>query len=176
MSMKIYKGFEITTGSLPEVYRLVESYRMTLRLKAEEMMDRFAAEPENGPNWFSKWMSYRHIIRTQKVRLFVADTDFSITVFPVEGVFYGIAFTEHEDWFKGWCSQPLVKEFSYWDNSDPDEDVPAYEWARRKRIWNEIFKYEPVPSNRGFSIDVMDADGPAPKGWMRDAMHGKTPK
>jgi hypothetical protein len=34
---------------------------------------------------------------------------------------------------QSWC-----RDYSYWDNTDPDENVPADEWGRRGRYWNSV--------------------------------------
>lgn len=175
MSIKIYNGFEITTGSIQEVYRVVETFREVLKLKAEALMDAYAVNPINQPDWYSKWNQDRKMAKDLGGRWVAFDTDFSITIIPHNGVFYGIAYTVQENWFDSWLTMPLVKPFQYWNNSDPDEDVPDYQWEFRKKTWDEIFASEQalLPCMRGFSIDIMDPNGPSPKGWMSNADHGK---
>jgi len=36
--------------------------------------------------------------------------------------------------FPSWC-----RNFSYWDNTDPDSKVSDREWKNREKIWNDIF-------------------------------------
>lgn len=165
MSLKVYTGCEIVTGNLNEVYRVVETFRPVVQRLAEAKFDAFTAG-------YSEWNRRRHAIKTTGLRDHAVDTDFNMTIFPFESVFYGMVFTEQSKWFDLWCTMPLVKNFSYWDNSDEDPDVPAHEWKRRKYVWDRIFKGNPLPCMIGWSIDIMDPGGPMPKGWMRDARHG----
>ncbi len=36
---------------------------------------------------------------------------------------------------------PLTEPYSYWDNSDPDPDVPEDEWKERKQHWDEVLTH-----------------------------------
>lgn len=60
-------------------------------------------------------------------------------------------FSECRDYTKaletqGWCS-----DFSYWDNTDKDNDVTEEEWERRKKYWDAMPYTPPSESSVGFT-------------------------
>lgn len=160
LSTKIYHGFRFETTNLHEVLRVVRSFRPFIIREGEKLMDKFTLG-------YDQWLKLRNELRINRVRAAGIDTDFSLTFFPADGFLAGMAFTEHERWWEEWLKQPLVREWSYWNNTDPDEDVSETEWKERAKFWETIR----IPSMMGFSIDVHDPQGPFPKGWTRDSIH-----
>lgn len=60
-------------------------------------------------------------------------------------------FSECSDYTKaletqGWCS-----DFSYWNNTDKDDDVTEEEWERRKKYWDAMPYTPPSESAVGFT-------------------------
>lgn len=60
-------------------------------------------------------------------------------------------FSECRDYTKaletqGWCS-----DFSYWNNTDKDDDVTEEEWERRKKYWDAMPYTPPSESSVGFT-------------------------
>lgn len=167
MSTRIYKGFRIATESLLEVQRLVEAFRPWVTEQADLVMDRFmenmAAEGADAIKAHDTWQDLRRLMRTQQRRVPQVDTDFTVLVIPVKGAMLGIVYTEQLAWYKAWCAQPGIEEFSYWDNADEPEDACTEEWLARKQAWS-VLNGGPA-SMQGFSIELVSPDGPVPKAW-----------
>lgn len=46
-----------------------------------------------------------------------------------------------DDWIKEY---PGVSDYSYWNNTDPDETVSKREWNKRGDFWDEALDYHPL--------------------------------
>lgn len=62
-----------------------------------------------------------------------------------------MVFSECRDYTKaletqGWCS-----DFSYWNNTDKDNDVTEEEWERRKKYWDTMPYTPPSERSVGFT-------------------------
>lgn len=80
------------------------------------------------------------------------DFDFSLTLMPFEGAFYGMLFCEQTAWVRSFQRKGWTTPFSYWDGDRPSH-VSAGEWAERERVWDAIFDQGPRPTDCGFSVD-----------------------
>lgn len=49
-----------------------------------------------------------------------------------------------------------VREFGYWDNSDPDDDVSAEEWEYRKLAWSNLLDPAATPARIGLELSAPD--------------------
>lgn len=162
MSTKIYNGFRVDTTSLHDVVRVVEMFRPYVIESGERMMDRFFHGKDETYAW-GEWVRCQQEIKTTGRRMPCCDTEFKVAIFPPhESAIFGIAFTEHEEWFDTWCSQPLVSEYGYWNNADAPEHVTDDEWMYRQKTWERVVGTN-VPAMHGFTIDVSDPTGPMPK-------------
>lgn len=61
-----------------------------------------------------------------------------ITFFFFEGKVYGSTFNDNYGIRKTLIEKGYVKDFAYWDNTDPDEEVSEEEWNERQRVWDSI--------------------------------------
>lgn len=167
MSTCIYQGFRLSTDSFAEALRLVEAFRPWVTQQAEKQLDavmaNLAGTGKSASEAHRVWRDLRTQSRKEGIREPEVDTDFSISLIPVNGGLLGIVFTEHYDWYTAWCTQPGVEEFSYWDNSDGPENLDAVSWQARKQAWQAL-SGEPV-AMQAFSIDLVSPNGPQPKAW-----------
>lgn len=56
----------------------------------------------------------------------------------------------------------LAKPWGFWDSTDRDETVPMSEWKRRRRDWKRVLKESGVPSEVGFSFQLVPKTMPMP--------------
>jgi len=173
MSTKIYNGFKINTDSFQEAMQIVNTFRPWVEKKAEEVMDAYINNLKAayiGPEItkfdlemqiYEKWEEMRDKVLKQKgLKARYLDTDFTISLIPLNGFVLGIAYTAHNDWYNEWCKQPKVQEYMYWNNSDALEDISEEDWEKRGLDW-EVLDYNPV-SMQSFSIELVNPNGPMP--------------
>ena len=55
-----------------------------------------------------------------------------------EGKVYGSLFHDNYGIRKVLLEGEYIKDFAYWDNTDPDEEVSEEEWDERERVWDSI--------------------------------------
>ncbi len=178
MSTKIYYGFKIETDKLEDVLKLVRDYRTTYwekdakalkKVFGQRILDAIAngaAKITDGesPKWKVErlWMELRKEMKDKGNRNTLVDTDFQIVVFPDKGRFLGIAYVDHDSWFYQWLAMPGVKEYGYWNNTDPIEGISGEEWDQRGKEWDQLLceQGSGIPSMEGFTIDISDPHGP----------------
>ena len=61
---------------------------------------------------------------------------------------FGESSREYEDELK---KKGILKDYGYWDNSDPDENVSDEEWDKRRLEWSNLFYA--APSEIGLTIN-----------------------
>lgn len=168
MSTKIYTGFRIETTDLAEIRAMVDKVRPDIVLRAQGLLDDFMKHiqtKEKGKQ-FSVWLDMRRATVDKGLRNPLVDTQFDLLFIPLPGYCIGICYTEHSEWFDFWLAIPGVRDWSYWNNTDPDENVSAEEWASRKKDWDSLGFH--VPAMEGFTISVMDPMGPFPKDFPKE--------
>lgn len=52
-----------------------------------------------------------------------------------------------------------AKDYGYWDNTDPLEDLPKGEWARRERDWKKALgrDFEATPAEAGLTAEIVSS-------------------
>lgn len=60
-------------------------------------------------------------------------------------------FSECRDYTKALETQDWCSDFSYWNNTDKDDDVTEEEWERRKKYWDAMPYTPPSESAVGFT-------------------------
>lgn len=90
-------------------------------------------------------------------RTFAVDNDswfeLSVSIFPVSDTMtVGIAFGSQEV-IDRFLSIPGIRDYSYWNNTDPPKNVTDVEWEERKTIWNRVMP-SGVPSKDGFQFHI----------------------
>ncbi|MBK3779835.1 hypothetical protein G3A43_06180 [Paraburkholderia aspalathi] len=167
MGTSVYMGFKLQTGGFGEALRIANAFRPWVTAQAEAVMDAFMERAEASKKTpvadaYELWQNLRSkFVREKRCRVPGVDTDFSITLIPAGDFVLGIAFTEHRAWFDAWCQQPGVEEYAYWSGGDAPEHLPDAEWTARAAAW-DVLSCEPV-CLQGFSIDLVDPEGPWPK-------------
>jgi hypothetical protein len=174
MSAKIYYGFKINTDSFQEALQIVNSFRPWVEKQAEDLLNKFIENSqaaykgeEKNPTdikiaCFDLWQDMRRkVIREKGFKVPHIDTDFNVVLIPTNGFVLGIVYTSHNDWYNAWCNHPGVEEYSYWNNTDEPEGMSEEEWNKREEDW-KVLDYTPV-AMQGFSIDLVDPNGPFPE-------------
>ena len=169
MSTKIYDGFifvpeDITTinSKIQEFRHKVDEYvSMAYKQHIADMssyfFDKFCCgleKNEKNDSPFFHAISFlqgetRLIKKSIERNMF--DLGCSATVHPYKKRFYGILFCDNKDINRMWFSQPWIKEYGYWDNTDPLDGINYREWKQRGKNWDKILgKFNYIPSMNGF--------------------------
>ena len=165
MSTKIYNGFSVATDSVFQLMETVNSFRPYIRAEGQKVLNAFLRKTRTAEEPFKGWMMWMDLrARTvdKGIRAPGVDTDFQLVFFPDGDRILGIAFTEHDRWFRRWLRQPLVSEYRYWDNTDQPNGISRKEWERRNEAWDRVLGTEP-PVTRGLCIDLHEIGGPCPQ-------------
>ena len=80
-----------------------------------------------------------------------------------------------------------IKDFAYWDNTDPDEEVSEEEWEERERVWDSIdhwqvsIQWQDYLMRSGFYLDQEEINAlkekekaikeTTLKEWLRTELH-----
>lgn len=160
--MNLDTGFQIATGSLSEVLRIIDEFRDGIERESRQIMKQYILKvsPSDYGAGFRAWRDQRSKTVLRGIRDHEVDTQFQITVFPDGDRFLGIAFTERHKWFKAWLQQPCVSEFGFWDATDDTPDGVTYEdFVKRREVWDRVLG-NGIPAMNGFTIDITDPNGP----------------
>ncbi len=169
MSTKIYTGIRFSTDNLNDVVNILQQFRSSLEylihdktltyliksaiLKMDK--DALSEQQTNKNNYFSdsfiELMDKQHNISINKKRHPDVDFKTSVTIFPHNGTFYGMVFTEQNEFYNLLLQYPIVEEYSYWNNTDKPNNITEDEWLMREDIWNDIFKDVSIPEQAGFT-------------------------
>lgn len=192
MSTKIYNGFKLTTSDFAEIYELAEAWRALFIEACQDKIEKHAAQrivrlidmpaalAHERPDGAQKMIEERsHSSPLSKVwfdisdevresmhkgtRAPLVDVDVRLHLFPFEGAVYGILHAEGSDFREKFFSQEQIEDFSYWNNTDRNEDVPEQEWSERDRVWDGIFdrrRHRSFLGNHGFEIKLTDGYAP----------------
>lgn len=167
MGINVAMGFKLQTDSFAEALRIVAAFKPWVTEQAETVIDAFMEQaeaakktPEADP--FTLWQNLRQkFVREKKRCMPAVDTDFSVTLIPSDGAVLGIVYTVHRKWYEAWCQHPGVHAYYYIGSGDQPEEVSDEEWAARAKAWSTLTG-DPV-CTQGFSIDLVDPEGPLPK-------------
>ncbi len=162
MSTKIYNGFRFTQTRLDEIMDLINSWRADMISAAESLSGQVLAiemtnhidrldyfgqlEGEESeatierPFMVARSSLMDRILEVKKTgrRNPIVDFDISVSIFPHNGRFYGMLFTEQRAWEKAWMSQDCIESYGYWNNSDPEDGVSDEDWEVRGKVWESI--------------------------------------
>lgn len=148
MSTKIYYGYRMKISKLndfidmarPQVFDLAEE--IVRKLMSAVKKEVIQKKLDGG--WFSetnirfeKALELVHEISAQSERMSVLDIDFSFNIWIHDGMVYVIPIGEEH--FKRKLVFPeWVEDYSYWDNTDPPNDIDDNEWMDRAEMWEKI--------------------------------------
>lgn len=141
------------------------------------MLNRFLRKtgtPDDPFQGWRTWMDLRAETVNKGLRAPGVDTDFQLVFFPDGDRFLGVAFTEHDRWFRRWLRQPSVCEYRYWNNADRPSGISRREWDQRAETWDRVLGWD-TPATRGFTIALHEIGGPCPqhKSDRKRGSHGK---
>lgn len=80
------------------------------------------------------------LYRDMSVTFSDADIGYEVTILPGpddNDVVFRV-FSESDDYFKALKNKNLGRDFSYWDNTDKDDNVSDAEWEKRKKYWESL--------------------------------------
>ncbi|MEX3984122.1 hypothetical protein AB4Y45_34780 [Paraburkholderia sp. EG287A] len=167
MGINVAMGFRLQTDSFAQALCIVDAFRPWVTEQAEAVIDDFMAQaeaarktPDADP--YMLWQKLRDkFVREKKRRMPAVDTDFSVTLIPTDGAVLGIVYTVHQPWYDAWCQHAGVQSYYYIGSGDQPEEISDEEWSARAKAWSAL-NYDPV-CMQGFSIDLVDPEGPLPK-------------
>lgn len=61
----------------------------------------------------------------------------SVTYMPVSNKILAVFFSDQPEYRRVWRDMPEVREYGYWDNTDPPANVTKREWRQRYEDWKE---------------------------------------
>jgi hypothetical protein len=178
MSTKLFHGHLIEGFSLPAFLHELKRFRQVLeplarakRCKAQVLLatraydaNHLGFSPHDGTASFlttaeMKLMDQLQDAETQRRHDVVVDMGFEVTLFPVRGKLLALTFSGQNDFVNVWESQSWRRDFAYWDNTDPPQDVSAKDWQLRQTLWEEALGDEyRSPAEMGYSFTVLRRD------------------
>lgn len=85
----------------------------------------------------------------------LVDFDFELWLFPyTETETLCILNSEQPQLIKLFDEHSWVRDYSYWNSSDPDENVSDAEWDEREQAWNKVLPGAGVPSDRCLTLKM----------------------
>jgi hypothetical protein len=75
------------------------------------------------------------------------DLRFDLAIYSFEHKLYGVVYTEHSEWVKGFKALGLTNDFSYWNNTDGPSHVTEDEWNHRQYVWDGVFSSKRFGNN-----------------------------
>jgi len=100
-------------------------------------------------------------IRTTQQRDPLYDFECNVQVLHASGrnLLLAMLFTEQAAFRIIWRRMPGVREYAYWNNTDPPAYLTKEQWQRRERDWDKALGDEGIPSLRGFNIECQHVYG-----------------
>jgi hypothetical protein len=89
------------------------------------------------------------------------DFDFTVTLCPAEGTFYGLVHSEQDAWTDLLLNIDKVHHAPWWDNVDRPNDISQQDWDKRGDLWKQIFARDPAmrPSHCGMTFEMTPYHG-----------------
>jgi len=89
------------------------------------------------------------------------DFECNICLFPSGEDTLGIVLAENNAMVDVATSPDCIEDYSYWDNTDPPEDIDYGEWESRGVRWDKILGWDSLAS-RGLTAEITDMKLPGP--------------
>jgi hypothetical protein len=178
MSTKIYNGYRIREKTLPQIQKLLHSFRDKFEKKVRTLVarkmceiavnvldhrairkhysDTVGGECKHNPLGFASECVRlrRKKIKETSYRDPEFDFDCEVTVLTGKDKTLALLYTEQREITKIWESMPGVKEYGYWNNTDQPEGISNKEWDARGKEWDKALGHRP-PCEVGLSFDCM---------------------
>lgn len=168
MSTKVYNAFKIDTNDIYEVQNILKGHHATVKeISKDKIIDfliKSAVEDfdkdhinkkDTDKNYISianqEMQERQREIQKTRSRDPEVDFDAEIAIFPLEGKFYGIYYSEQDEFYEDLLKQPNISEFSYYNNTDKPDNISEKDWQERERIWDIIFDGNGLPCEVGFT-------------------------
>lgn len=96
---------------------------------------------------------YREIEKTKRRN---PEYDFycEMTFIPIRNKILAMPFCERKSFSKIINGQAWLKEYGYWNNTDPDENCTPAEWRQRERDWTKALPGIGIFAQNGFSVTL----------------------
>jgi hypothetical protein len=169
MSTKIYDGFMFVPKDISTINKKIQEFRHKVDKYVSTAYKQHIADissyffdrvccglEKNEKNDFPFFHAIsflqgetRQIKRSMERNMF--DLGCSTTIHLYKKRFYGMLFCDNKNINHMWFSQDWIKEYGYWDNTDPLEGISDKEWKQRGKNWDGILKeFNYTPSMNGF--------------------------
>ena len=186
MSVKLYDGMILVPSGIHNILKGVNALREKIRPVRSRMIndilvrtsveisddfylsgiDRYKKDLDfegRSPFWAAhEYINHRvsEIART-RMRDPEVDFEFKLSIYPVPGTKRVLLYPEFEqpeflDILRN--ETDFVQPYGYWNNTDPDPEVPSAVWNRRRRDWNMVWEDPNTSTNGGFVITVSTGD------------------
>lgn len=177
MSTKLFNGHEIVGHTLesflPHLRTLQSTLEPLAQQRATEVVtlvavnahdrDLVGLETAKSRNFLSEaefgLMERQRNIKVTQRRDPVADYEFTVCLFPVDGRLLALTYTEQKAFKALWDVQDWRRDFAYWNNTDAPDDVSEQDWAERERLWDLVFKESRAPAELGYSFTLLPTEG-----------------
>lgn len=133
-------------------------------LPQDEFLKRVKKEDENFDLDYSPLTMAQFIIRRhqQKIKETMErdpsfDFDCSMALIPGKRKIYMLFYAEDEAYWEMLKTFQEVKEYPYWNNTDPPDGMSWSRWQRRGAEWDRALSvhHSEIPSLCGFSVDLV---------------------
>jgi len=168
MSTKIFDGFKIDSQDFLDINKKLDKFRKQILREAERRItDRIVKSAvsrydnqkvmhgkEDIKFWDCIWEVEQQAFKEQQGGTrSLYDVSFSVFLYPIRDITIGIVYSGEADFKQKFFRRRFVKDYSYWNNTDPDEKVSEEEWNQREKDWNS-FGYTP-PAEAGFVRELV---------------------
>lgn len=168
MSTKIFDGFKIESQDFLNINKKLDKFRKQIFPEAERRItDKII---KNAVSMFDNqritngkkdteffdcfWKIEKGAFREQREdKCSIYDVSVSVFLLPIRDFTIGIIYTSQDDFKRAFFRKRFVKDYAYWNNTDPDKKVSEKEWEQRRKDWNSI-GYTP-PNQAGFIKQIV---------------------
>lgn len=70
--------------------------------------------------------------------------------------------TERSEFMQWFDALPFVRDYAYWDDTDPDENVDPRAWRARERDWQKVWPVGSSASDRCLNMVMFNHETPMP--------------
>lgn len=155
MSTKIYYGFKFdNVSSIGSVTQVLNRIRIDAEIYCK-------AKIKEWLKTYTKEELWNRMTEAEKSKNngSIFDLKLSITIFHESRYrghsFYGIPFADDKGLIDLVLKSKNIKKFDYWNNSDKPDDVTDNQWIIRENTWNKIFSKYSIPSEAGYTKDII---------------------
>lgn len=167
MSTKIFDGFKIDSQDFIDINKKLDKFKKQIYREAERRVTKRIVENavsrfdnqqiihnKDIKFWDAFWEVEREAFKEQKGDTrSLYDVSFSVFLYPIRDITIGIVYSSEPDFKQKFFRKRFVKDYAYWNNTDPDEKVSEEEWDQREKDWN-AFGYTP-PAEAGFVKEIV---------------------